>query len=261
MNDSKRLEELKRDFDFIYKISLNKSGFLEREIEGYSKLLDDNKLKLPVLSMDDEPLVKYDIPYSSMNIFFIREFYDHFIVKGADVSDLEEKEPIDFSSWIREHYDFAEEALSEPSGPKHYYNLAKDLHEYLKWLQIKLKDSVKNSNEDMTIIDSLYLRLIFKEYGHNFENETLDSWLARFSKGHVEIDPIKVEPDAKPGTVKLKLIAILASIQKIPNTIINFESFVKTNFGINNFQSTKTKSQNKTGYKEIVKECDRILRK
>jgi hypothetical protein len=135
MKESVRLEELRRGFDSIYLRSQDKEGYLKREIEAYSMIFDDTKLKLPVLSIDDEPLIKFDITYSSMGIFLIREFYDHFILKGADVSDLEEKEPIDFGSWIREHYDIAEESLLETNSPEYYYTLARDLHEYLKWLK------------------------------------------------------------------------------------------------------------------------------
>jgi hypothetical protein len=257
MNESKRLEKLKRNFESVLHESLDKDAFLKSEIEGYTSILDQSKFKLPVLSDEDEPLSNFSIPYSSMTICLVRQFYRHFILEGKDISELEKD---DWDSWMREIYDFAEDSISDQFDPKYYYDLTRDLHEYLKWLQRKLNNSTNQSFGNETIIDSLFLSLIFRKYGHYFKNETLDTWLTRFSKDHIEITPINVESEAKEGTGRLKLLAILASMQRTTGNVRNFAAFVKNNFGILGFESAKTRSKDKAEFKEIVKDCDKIIK-
>jgi hypothetical protein len=256
MEENRRLEEFQSRFESLYHDHPNKKAFLESEIEGYSKIFDENKLSFSSLEQEDGPLEKYSIPYSSMQIFLIRELYFHFSTRRNDISEIEKDE---WNSWVRELNNFALENLSEPTGQKYYYYLACDLKTYLKWLQAKLVDSANDRKE--TIIKSVYLELIFDKYGSCFEGETLDTWITRFTKQEVEINSIKVEPAAKLGTRRIKLIAILDSIQKITGNDFDFEKFVNTHFGISSFQSTKSRSKKKEEYKTIVKECDRILSK
>ena len=152
--------------------------------------------------------------------------------------------------------DFALKELSEPFGPKYYYNMANDLKEYLSYLILKLENYVS----DGTIIDSLLLTLIFKKYGSYFKGETLKTWLMRFSTKDIEINPINVEPEARQGTGRLKLIAILAYIQSTTWNGINFENFVRTHFGILGFESTKSRSKDKEEFREIFKDCEKFLK-
>lgn len=255
MEEMSYFHQRQKEFDYKYNhISRDKEKLLEREIEGHRLILDDKKLDLTIKLWTNEPLEKYDIPFSAMRIFLIREFYDHFIVEGNDVLEIDVDE---YDSWLFKLRDFALEELSEPFGPKYYYNLANDLKEYLSYLILKLENYVS----DGTIIDSLLLTLIFKKYGSYFKGETLVTWLKRFNKNNKEINPINVDPDAKRGSTKLLLIAILSSIQKITGNDFDFENFVKTNFGINSYQSTKSKIRRQEEYLESVKTCDRILSK
>lgn len=252
-----RIEEWQSKFDSLYLNHPDKKVFLKSEIEGYLKIFDENRLQISVLKEEDRPLEKYSIPYSSMQIFLIRELYFHFCIRNNDISEIEKDE---WNSWIRNLNEFALESLSEPTGPKYYYYLARDLKKYLKWLEKKVKYSDKNYIWNDTIVDSIWLIGIFKKYGSFFKGETIETWLTRFRNEDIKIDSINVEKDAKSGTAKLLLIAILGSVQKESGNKIDFETFVRKKFGIRSYQSTKTKSKEKPEYKAIEKHCDSIFK-
>jgi len=254
MEEMSYFHQRQKEFNYKYDhISRDKEKLLEREIEGHRLILDDKKLDLTVKRWLNEPLENYDIPFSAMRIFLIREFYIHFIAEGNDVLEIDGDE---YDSWLFKLRDFALEELSEPFGPKYYYNLANDLKEYLSYLKLKLENYVS----DGTIIDSLLLTLIFKKYGSYFKGETLETWLKRFSKEDIEINPINVESEARQGTGRLKLIAILACIQSTTWNGINYENFVRTHFGILGFESTKSRSKDKEEFREIFKDCEKFLK-
>ncbi len=80
----------------MYQRSLNKNALPERDIVCYSLISDENKLQLSPAA-DDEPLVKYNIPYFSTKIFLIRQFHIHFIIKGNDISEIVKD---DWDSWV-----------------------------------------------------------------------------------------------------------------------------------------------------------------
>lgn len=127
------------------------------------------------------------------------------------------------------------------------------------FIEGKLAD-LDNPKPGKPITNKLCLELIFQQYGNLFEGETPETWLTRFSQGNIKIDPIKVEKEAKPGSSRIVLIAILSSIQKTTGNGINFEEFVNAHFGISNFQVTKSRSRDQKEFKTIVTKCDQILK-
>jgi hypothetical protein len=127
-----------------------------------------------------------------------------------------------------------------------------------KWIEQTKKGIYSNNN---TIIDRIYLELIFNNYGKFFEGEDLDSWFKRFSLKNYKGKPINVEHNAKSGTSRLKLIAILASIQVTTGNAFNFESYVLTHFGIPSFETVKSRSKDKNEYVVTFKNCQTIMKK
>lgn len=141
MNENIEFEKLRRIFKSKFQKSEDKNVLLKREIKGYSLIFDEDNLKISILSNEDEPLGEYSIGYSSMQIWLIREFYIHFIVEGNEISDIENDE---WDSWIRKLYEFAQDNLPYIKGPKFYYNLARGLHLYIKWLEDQVSTLGKN---------------------------------------------------------------------------------------------------------------------
>jgi hypothetical protein len=253
MKENIRLKELKGNFVTIYQKSPDKAALLEREIEGYSLIFDENKLQLSVLSNDDEPLVKYTIPYSSMQLFLIREFYIHFRIYGSDLSELEKD---DWNTWVRDMNEFALKNLSELDGPKYYYNLARDLNEYVKWLK---NYSIQNSEP---IIPDEYIGLIFDEFKDHFNKETKSHWTERFRyPSTIPIEPILACREAREGSDRLVLIAILAAIQKETGNKFSYNKFVFERFGIKAFEKMKSDHQKKQTYTVTSEKCNAILKK
>ena len=132
------LEEMKQCFDEMYQNSVYKEELLKDEIEGYSLIFDKNKLPLTGFSNNDKPLRAYEIPYSSQQIFLIREFHRRYNVRSRDISKMYKE---DWDSWTQEIYNSAwggylePNELAEPHGPKYYIELAEKLYKYLEWLK------------------------------------------------------------------------------------------------------------------------------
>mgnify|MGYP000973145431 CR=1 FL=1 len=111
------------------------------------------------------------------------------------------------------------------------------------------------------IVKRRHLEEIFDKYGHFFKGETLQTWVARFSRNSEEMDPINIGKEARRGTDRLILIAILASISKTTGNDFNFDRYVRNGFGIASYSSAKSRSQDKQEFKDIVKFCDGVLNK
>lgn len=158
MEGNSRFMRLKEEFGHKYQRSLDKETLLEKEIEGYSLIFDENNLQLSNLSTEDAPLGSYSIPYSSTDIFLIRKFYRHFIVEGAHISELEPENDI-WNSWIRDLLESFIEEFSEPFGQKYRYGLTRDLFEYLKWLKAYSKPKLKYPDKYYAWYHGILVRL------------------------------------------------------------------------------------------------------
>lgn len=256
MEESDRLQHLKSEFNSKYQRSLNKEVLLNREIEAYDLIFNEKKLQVDHTA--NCPLESYSIDYSNQDIFLIRQYYIHFIVDGNDISEIARDE---WNSWSRRLIDTFLEDLYDPYL---YYHLAYDLFEYLKWLKYLSRDTVTAStlsvSHNQTIVDQLYIRLLFKKYGGKFTHEDELSWLDRFIRDDQPREPIAVEKAAREKSSRRTLIAILASIQATTGNMFNFQEFVKTNFGIRNFEVTKNRIRDTEEFKIITHECKRILK-
>ena len=126
-----------------------------------------------------------------------------------------------------------------------------------KWIE----KNEKGDPNDETIIKKAYIELIFDKYGGNFEGETIDTWCKRFHKRYIKLDPLKIEPEARPGTARLKLVGILASIQIITGNAFDFGKYVKDHFGINDFEVLKNRSKDKKDFIETKNNCQAIMKK
>lgn len=111
-----------------------------------------------------------------------------------------------------------------------------------------------------SIVEPYLLKLIFEKYGHFFEGETRDQWMQRFSIADINVPPIKVRADAREGSDRLILLAILSSIQTTTGNAFDFEDYVKKHFGIKEFYTAKSRNNKKRPFKEVVRDCDRILK-
>lgn len=142
MNKADLLENLKSAFESRFQNSKDKKVLMEREITGYSLIFDENKLPLLKLSYEDEPLADFFIPYCSMNLFLIRQFYHHFIVEGADKNEL--KKVNEWGNWLNELKEAFLEDFSEPFSPEYYFDLMECLLEYIEWLKDKVSSAGRN---------------------------------------------------------------------------------------------------------------------
>jgi hypothetical protein len=122
------LERLKEDFNNRVNKSFEKKALLSREIKGYSLIFDNDKFPIRNLSDKDEPLIEYNIELCSMHIRLIREFYNHFIVDGHDISEIEINI---WDPWYWELNEFAYEYLTDT---RYFFDKAVVYKKYLKWL-------------------------------------------------------------------------------------------------------------------------------
>jgi len=118
-----------------------------------------------------------------------------------------------------------------------------------------------NNSFDVLIsgISKSILVAIFNKYKDDFVNESIDSWLRRFHyQSTMKIPPIDVDSNAREGTNRLILLAILSFVQSCTGNDFVFEKFVYDRFGIKSFQKTKSLHNNKNTYKEVLTKCNRI---
>jgi len=143
MEENGLFEQLKKEFDSDFNESQDPVALLDIAIEGYSSIFNFKRFEISANHCIEKPLEKYDILYSSTELFLIREFYIHFIVKKNNISDLEVNEKYEPNSWIGNLREWALDELSEPTGPKLYYDIMINLYEFLKWLRRYAKTKSK----------------------------------------------------------------------------------------------------------------------
>lgn len=181
------------------------------------------------------------IPRADNKIQFVNDFLDYHFSK--------------FTGEPRQFFFFLETIMTysrmSPEGEKLYRPIIEE------WIE---KAKQRNKSND-TIINRAYLEFIFMKYKGCFTGEELNTWLARFVIGERPMQPINVEKEARPGTSRLKLIAILASIQNATGNAFDFESFVQMNFGLSSFESSKSRNKEKKEYQETFKDCQKIIQK
>lgn len=136
-------EQLTEEFDSVFNESPDPVALLDIAIEGYSSIFDFKKFDISDNYSVEEPLKKYDITYSTMELFLIREFYIHFKVKKNDISDLEEHEKYEPDLWISNLKEWAPKEFSGSTDPKFYYELMDNLHKFLEWLRNHSKTKKK----------------------------------------------------------------------------------------------------------------------
>lgn len=126
--------------------------------------------------------------------------------------------------------------------------------------KIKYRES-KVSNIVEPVIGREYLTLIHRKYKDEL-NEPLDSWIERFVYpiGN-PVDPIVIDKKVVPGSNRLVLIAILATIQTITLNNFVFKKFVLDRFGLKNFEKAKTDHKDKKEFIDVKKACNDILKK
>lgn len=133
---------------------------------------------------------------------------------------------------------------------------------YLKFLQKKQTEQpdIKPIAPE-PIIKKEYLIFIHKTF-EEWIKESSDLWIERFVyPNKIPVNPIKIESEAKEGSSRLVLLAILESIQKTTGNAFFYPTFVQERFGIKAYQKAKTIHKSKQGFKETLKECDAILKK
>jgi hypothetical protein len=135
-------------------------------------------------------------------------------------------------------------------------NVAEAFFYYLQWLR-----KLERPDGNETIIHPMYLQLIFKRYGYLFEGETEDTWLLRFCKRSINIPQINIEMSVREGNNRLVLIAILASIQRATGNAFDFEHYVRSHFGIEGFESAKSRHKDKNTFTETERYCKGVLNK
>jgi hypothetical protein len=164
MQDNMTLKEMEKNFDELYQKSDYKETLLMDEIRGYKLLFDKDELPFPVPSTKDQPLREYDIPYSSTEIFLIREFHRRYNVRNYEFSKMYKED----LAWTMNMYNSAwggylePSKLAEPHGPKYYIMLAEKLSMYLKWLEEYRVQKVKKDIVQDTAVWALYYHIFHK---------------------------------------------------------------------------------------------------
>lgn len=252
MSDNNILVELQVEFLKRYNRSLDKERLLENEIHGYTSLLNDAGLLPRELSFEDEPLSKYSIQFSSMQIFIIREFYKHFFIEGADILELEDDK---FNTWFSRLNEFTSYYLTESSN--YYYHLAHDLGKYQTWIKGFSNQCCKSIVSEADINKIV---LIFDHYKDNFTHETSKSFRERFCYPNAsKIEPMELSPQAKNNSSRLILIAILSSIQYLTKNSFDYDDFVLKRFGLKAFSKARSTHKHKPTFVDTEKYCNRIF--
>jgi hypothetical protein len=127
----------------------------------------------------------------------------------------------------------------------------------------KLKKTLSDESNEVTIIDKSYLSLIFDKYKETFPDETKETWLKRFVYPGEKINKINVEKEVRGLNDRLVLIAILDSIQQDPrHPDMDFNKFVSEKFGIKAYKKAKSvHKKDNPEYVKIFEGCNKILRK
>lgn len=232
------LEEMEQCFDEMYQKSAYKVELLKDEIEGYSLIFDKNKLPLTGFSNNDKPLKTYEIPYSSQQIFLIREFHRRYNVRNRDISKMYKE---DWDSWTQEIYnsawgDYLEpNELAEPHGPKYYIMLADKLYKYLVWLKgrsllleiEKPKEETKIVKESLRRPVAFCLCLLYKAGKYD---------ISKMTKKRLEQFIKETFKDEKTGTAK-------TSAQRVVNTLTGYDIRFKNEKAILSYKDKKWKFQ------------------
>ena len=174
-------EQLTEEFDSDFNESPDPVALLDIAIEGYSSIFDFKKFDISDNYSVEEPLKKYDITYSSKELFLIREFYLHFRVKKNDLSDLEEHEKYEPDSWISNLKEWAPEEFSGSADPKFYYDLMINLHKFLEWLRNHSKTKKKYFEKYYAWYHGIKI-ILGKE--HNFPSNFGKKEIVEFGKIH-----------------------------------------------------------------------------
>lgn len=180
MQDNDLFEQLKEEFESDFNESQDPIALLDIAIEGYSSIFDFKRFDLSY-NNSEEPLKKYDITYSSMELFLIREFYIHFKVKKNDISDLEEHETYEPNSWISNLKEWAPEEFSGSADPTFHYDLMSNLHKFLEWLRNHSKTKKKYADKYYAWYHGIKI-IMSKE--HNFPSNFGKKEKIEFGKNH-----------------------------------------------------------------------------
>lgn len=127
--------------------------------------------------------------------------------------------------------------------------------DFLKWLEKEDKE------EPNLVIKEEYIGLIYDEFHDAFPEETKEQWQQRFNIQNKAITAMKLSKEAREGTNRLKLLAILAAIQERTKNSFPFDKFVLARFGVKGYYKVKSIHQEDASFKETFKICRAILRK
>lgn len=166
------LTGLKKNFYSRYNLSRDKVTFLSKEIEGVEILFDDKRpLSSDPYDFFIRPLLEnYDINYNDYVIDLIRAAYKYFIVDGNDLSKSQE--------WADQHSEAYFEVKS--SDVPVFFQLAKDLSEYLKWLKSFSEKTVISAHTKENQIYHPYMG----PYGGDDFNYSQEGLISAFLKRH-----------------------------------------------------------------------------
>jgi hypothetical protein len=133
--------------------------------------------------------------------------------------------------------------------------IKKNIIRYFEWLNSQHKTDVT----DETIINEFVLRAIFNKYSSNFPKETTETWITRFCcNSSINFTPVELAGEAREGTNKLILLAILSFVQTKTGNAFDFDDFVEKRFGIKNYQKAKSEHKSKDSFNDVFKKCDKI---
>lgn len=224
-------------------------------------------------SLDREALIEFEIQHveSELREGPLREAYLKYVVAGLEPQEwyapAREGEEVAFITTEPQpptadpfEFDFSKARKYKLMPPLQQevelMETAKTRFKYLQWLQ-----TLRQPEAAELIVRRGCLELIWDKYNEYFKGETPESWLQRFNKDAVELQPIQLSKAAREDSDRLVLIAILASIQDATGNAFDFSEFVKKNFGVNDFQVTKSRNKEKQTFKDITRYCKSILNK
>ncbi len=269
------VDRLKASFERRQSQSMAPAIILKEEIEYIEKLLDSNAPRVPFVYCD---------------LTAVRRAYHNHIIEGnimmwqyARAKDGDEialwstgprpptDDPLEFDFSNARKYKLVPPSKEDTIA----LNVAEAFFYYLQWLRglvqpvtteitIRLEQEQPEVTElepTELIVRRGCLELIWDRYKYYFITENFESWLLRFSKGEISVPPIKVESVASEGSGRLVLIAILASIQKATGNAFDFEQYVRSHFGIEGFESAKSRHKDKNTFTETERYCKGILNK